>query len=210
MQKDTGADISIISSRLWNSLGKPPLSKSSKRLEAYDGHILPALGTFTTAVELKNGFQTIELVVVRSDKSFGLLGLDSIPLTAASVNQVDSNTDFLPTIKGIKATIHIDADSPDTCRARPVPLALQQLVGKELDRLERLGVISKCTRGANNASPVVWVKKPNGQLRMCADYKMHVNRRIATDSYPMPRVESIFAGMKNAKNSLISNLPTGK
>ena len=101
---------------------------------------------------------------------------------------------------GVKATMQIHKNEPGTfCKARPVPLAMQETVCKELDRLEKMGVISKLSAGANNASPVVWVKKPNGQLRMCADYKVHVNQRITTDSYPMPRVESIFAGMKNAK-----------
>ena len=38
MQKDTGASISIISSKIWENIGRPSLSKSSKKLETYDGH----------------------------------------------------------------------------------------------------------------------------------------------------------------------------
>ena len=33
---------------------------------------------------------------------------------------------------------------------------------------------------------------------MCADFKTHVNRSIASDAYPMPNIETIFAGMQNS------------
>ena len=52
--------------------------------------------------------------------------------------------------------------------------------------------------GVENASPVVWVGKPTGALRMCVDFKAHFNSRIKTDAYPVPNTETIFAKLKNA------------
>ena len=44
MQIDTGASVSILSSSLWELIGKPKLSKSVKKLESYDGHVMEVLG----------------------------------------------------------------------------------------------------------------------------------------------------------------------
>ena len=106
----------------------------------------------------------------------------------------------LSVIKGVKASMELKDDAkPKFCRARPVPLALEEKVKNELDRLESLGVISPVCMGAENCSPVVWVRKPNGELRCCTDFKVHVNDKIKTDSYPLPKIETLFAKLKNAK-----------
>ena len=39
----------------------------------------------------------------------------------------------------------------------------------------------------------------DGSLRMCADFKVHINRTIASDAYPLPKIKTIFAGMIDAK-----------
>ena len=50
MQIDTGADVSIISSKLWKDLGEPKLKHHNMKLTAYDGHIMKCLGYFTAEV----------------------------------------------------------------------------------------------------------------------------------------------------------------
>ncbi len=39
-------------------------------------------------------------------------------------------------------------------------------------------------------SPIVLVNKPDGSKRMCLDYR-HVNKHLATDIYPLPRLEEL-------------------
>ena len=92
------------------------------------------------------------------------------------------------------------------CRARSVPVALEPQVPKELDRLESLGIITPTQGGVANASPVVWIKKSNGLLRMCADFKIHVNGKIKTKIYSNPNIEMLFAKLKNAKKFAKLNL----
>ena len=41
--------------------------------------------------------------------------------------------------------------------------------------------------------PVVPVVKPSGQICVCGDYKVTVNRAINVNQYPLPRMEDIFA-----------------
>ena len=70
-------------------------------------------------------------------------------------------------------------------------------VNEELSKLQEKGII-KPVSSSSCASPVVWVKKRNGTLRMCADFKVHVNQCLQSDSYPIPAIETIFAGMQHA------------
>ena len=51
MQVDTGADSTVISSKIWTELGKPQLDGKIRHLEAYDGHQLTLLGSLTGDVE---------------------------------------------------------------------------------------------------------------------------------------------------------------
>ena len=177
MQKDTGADISLISSRIWKDLGRPTLRSASRHLEAYDGHMLPTLGKFNAIVDYNGHPPRLDLTVVRSEKNFGLLGRDYLFASTINAATFARGRKFLPSIKGFTASMELLKDSPNKfCQARPVALALQQEVADELDRLERMGIMTKVKGGVENASPVVWVRKQNGKLRLCADYKVHVNQ----------------------------------
>ena len=144
----------------------------------------------------------MELTVVQSDKAFGLLGRDLLQPEASvrPIHSLEDKSEILPSIKGITASMELmDGAKNVFCRARSVPLALEDKVNAELDRLERRGVITKISGGSDNASPVVWVRKPHGNFRMCVDFKAHVNSKIKTVSYPTPPIETIFAKLKNAK-----------
>ena len=80
MQVDTGADSTVISSKIWSELGKSQLDGKIRHLEAYDGHQLTLLGSLTCDVEWKGSRLTQkQLAVVQSDKEFGLLGRDLLP-----------------------------------------------------------------------------------------------------------------------------------
>ena len=211
MQLDTGASVSVISSRMWRQLGQPRLRKSSRRMEAYDGRCLTTLGKFVATMEKDGRYHSAELTVVQSEKEFGLLGRDLLQAEDAlqSVHHSsEENSEFLPSIKGVQASMELLEGAKNVfCRARPVPLALENKVNAELDRLERRGVISKISGGSDNASPVVWVRKRNGDLRMCVDFKAHVNSKIKTVSFPTPPIETIFAKLKNAKKFAKLDLP---
>ena len=71
-------------------------------------------------------------------------------------------------------------------------------VNRHLEDLEKRGVIKRVT-SSRYASPVVWVKKKDGSLRMTADCSFHVNKCIKPYAYPLPAIETIFAGMHGAK-----------
>ena len=63
---------------------------------------------------------------------------------------------------------------------------------KQLTRLESLGIISKVNAAEFSTTPIVPVLKPNGQVRICGDFKVTVNRYLDLTQYPLPHMEEIF------------------
>ena len=48
------------------------------------------------------------------------------------------------------------------------------------------------------ASPVVLVRKKNGSLRICADYR-NLNAVTKMDAYPLPRIDDLLDQLGSAK-----------
>ena len=78
----------------------------------------------------------------------------------------------LSEIKAFKARLRVNVNAvPHFYRARPIPFALKDAVGKELDRLETLGILKKVTH-STWAAPIVVVPKKDGRLRICGDFNV--------------------------------------
>ena len=102
-------------------------------------------------------------------------------------------------MKDAEAKLIIDTEvQPKFYRPRPVPYALKERVGQELDRLEHTGVIEKIPN-SEWAAPIVPVVKPDGSIRICGDYKLTANKAAKTESYPLPKVEDIFSSLSGGK-----------
>ena len=133
MQVDTGADSTVISSLIWTKLGKPQLNGKVRRLEAYDGHQLTLLRSLACDVEWNGSkYRQQQLAVVQSDKKFGLLGKDILP--QEGINAVSDER--LPAVKGYKAHVKlIPGSQPMFCKARKIPLPLQDRVKEKLETM---------------------------------------------------------------------------
>jgi hypothetical protein len=69
-----------------------------------------------------------------------------------------------------KATLSIKPQStPKFIKARPIPFAMRPKVEKELEKLERDGIISKIEM-SDWASLIVPVLKKDGSIRICGDF----------------------------------------
>ena len=94
IQVDTGADSTVISSKIWTELGIPQLDGKIRHLEAYDGNQLTLLGSLTCDVKWnRSRLAQKQQAVVHSDKEFGLGGRDL--LTKHRVNSITTNTYLL-------------------------------------------------------------------------------------------------------------------
>ncbi|RXN15243.1 Retrovirus-related Pol poly from transposon opus [Labeo rohita] len=226
MQLDTGAAVSLMSELSYREfLSHLPLSKTSMQLITYSGERILLLGSVDVPVQYERQNVTLPLVIVKGERP-ALLGrnwLEKILLDWPNIFNVEKaevasdpavkavlrrHTEFFSdkpsTIKDFKATIQVRPDAtPIFQKARPVPYALRETVDKELDRLEKAGIVSKIER-SDWAAPIVVVPKSDMSIRICGDYKVTINQNLEEETYPLPNTEDLFA--KLAGGTLFSKL----
>ena len=93
--------------------------------------------------------------------------------------------DFLP-----------DKDIPFKQKHRRIPPMMVEEVRQHLQQLLSAGIIRKSK--SPWASNIVLVRKKNGSLRMCVDYRS-LNNRTVKDAYALPRTEEIFDVLKGSR-----------
>ena len=122
--------------------------------------------------------------------------------------------EHLPAVKGYKAHVKlIPGTQPMFCKARKIPLPLQDKVTEKLEQMVRQRILEPIQPGGvTNASPVVWQRKKSGELRLCVDLKVHINGKVMDEDCPIPDMETIFHNLHGASYfaKLTSQMPTIK
>ena len=103
----------------------------------------------------------------------------------------------------VKHFIDTSGAKPVKEAARRLPYALRQQLEVELDKLLKI----KCIEPANSpyASPLVLVRKPDGNLRVCVDFRS-VNKDTIPDRYPLPRVDELIDAISARKAVYFTSL----
>ncbi len=211
MQLDMVAAVSLMSDLSYKEfLSHLPLKKNSMQLITYSDERIPLLGSVDVPVQYEKQNVTLPLVIVKWERP-ALLGrnwLEKIQLDWPNIFTVEKaevasdpavkavlrrHTEFFSdkpnAIKDFKATIRVRQNAtPIFQKARPVPYALREVVEKELDRLEKPGIISKMDR-SDWAAPIVVVPKSDKSSRICGDYKVTINQNLEEETYPLPNTE---------------------
>lgn len=73
---------------------------------------------------------------------------------------------------------------------------VQKIMSTELDKMLTEGVVEASTSAWS--SPVVLVKKKDGEQRFCIDFR-EVNKFTKKDAYPLPFVSAILDRLRNGK-----------
>ena len=82
---------------------------------------------------------------------------------------------------------------------------MKEKAEEDFNRLEKIGIISK-VETSEWATPTVPVRKPNGSVRLCGDYKVTINPYLNVNQYPLPRPEELFAALNNGQHFTKLNL----
>ena len=106
-------------------------------------------------------------------------------------------------IKGHQVKVYVEGDpAPIFFKPGYVPYAMRYKAEVEIDRLESEGIIEQ-VKVSELAAPVVPVLKASGQVRLCGDYKVTVNKVSKLVQYPIPSREDLMA--KLGKGSIFTN-----
>lgn len=211
---DSGAGVSAIPFKIFNDKYSRfyNLEKSDLMLQAYSGHNIDIIGKFNAKVQFNDKCHNLKIIVVNSDGP-SILGrdfLDKFNISFAGINSVNApvslefllkkyNSLFdnkLGKYKYKQVSLFIDdVVSPKFCKPRPLPSAFKVKVDEELIRMESMGVITPVETN-DWGTPLVPILKSDGGIRLCADYKITINRHLKDDKHPIPRVEEIFNALQ--------------
>lgn len=116
-----------------------------------------------------------------------------------------NDTDFGRTDK-VKHNIKLSDETPFKLRARPIHPHDVEAVRQHLQELLDAGVIRESE--SPFSSPIVVVRKKNGQVRLCIDYRK-LNLQTVKDAYALPRMDDTFTALSGSKWFSVLDLKSG-
>ena len=123
----------------------------------------------------------------------------TLPAEYAEYAQVFSKeaTDHVPPSRSYDHAINLD-DSfiPKIGKLYPLSVKEREAADEFIDKNLRSGKI--CLSKSPQAFPFFFVKKKDGSLRPCQDYK-YLNSHTVQDAYPLPLVSDLIDKLKDAK-----------
>ena len=207
---DLGAKVSILNSKFIRSLhDKPQYSFSKIKLSTYTGSPVRIRGLVHLSVKLRSKIiPSFPFYVV--EEGDNLMGVDlfdalGFKVTSPEIGILASIESKHPVLQQFPSLVKSDPTKsirhfshqpnlnpnilPVAQKMRRLPLALNEEVCKELNRMEADGVLEKID-SSPWVSNLVVVRKPNGQIRLCCDLTA-VNKAVIPDQYPLPTVDEL-------------------
>lgn len=214
---DTGAKISAIPYSLYhNEFADKPLIPNIYNAKGYGGHTLEIMGAIEVPVKFNNIKDVVKLYVIRNGqrpilgrnflKQFKIKNLEIYNVMHGKEilkNLISSFEDLFSEKLGLLKNVKVSLDTvgnvqPVFVKARKIPYALVESVEKELKKLESDGIIEKIET-TEWGTPLVPILKENGQIRICADYKVTLNKFLKDTNHPLPHIEDILYKLRDGK-----------
>ena len=106
----------------------------------------------------------------------------------------DIFTDIPGTTHLAEHVIEVSSDQAVRSKPYPIPYTLQETIDEEVEKMLKLEVIRRCD--SPYASPIVLVKKKDGSVRFCTDFrKLNLITLFSTE--PMMEANQIYRKLKN-------------
>ncbi|XP_076745452.1 retrovirus-related Pol polyprotein from transposon opus [Maylandia zebra] len=106
----------------------------------------------------------------------------------------------------VRHHIKLSDGTPFKLRARPIHPRDIEAVRKHIQELLDAGVIRESE--SPFASPIVVVRKKNGQVRLCIDYR-RLNLQTIKDAYSLPKLEDTFSALNGSQWFSVLDLKSG-
>ena len=101
----------------------------------------------------------------------------------------------------VEHSIELTDETPYKSAPRRVPLAYQQGAEEALQKMFKQQIVQESK--SPWASPLVFVRKKNGKIRPCVDYR-RLNSQTKKDAFPLPKIQDCFDTV--ADSTLFSSL----
>ena len=163
-----------------------------KQLCVNDVSIFPVMTSAETSVEWLQGIEIGNLTLAQQQQLLATLANFKDVLNPERIGCTTLG-DFRVALK--------DGVQPIAQRPYPYSLKEKQLIEQEIQKMLGLGIIEPST--APWCAPVVLVKKKDGSIRFCVDYRQ-LNAVTIPDTFPLPRLDETFEAL--AGNSIFSTL----
>ena len=206
---DTGADVTVIPESMYDqerdgeliSSGVPLKGPTDENLEVSDHFV----GTLS-----RKGVRCQQNIYVVRNLCRALLGKPAIEAlnVVALVELIQKETvieQFPRVFKGLgrlkdsyKIEVKKDATPFALTTPRRVPIPLLPKVKEELQRMERMGVISRIEEPSDWCAGMVVVPKCNGKVRICVDLTK-LNESVRRERHILPSVEQTLAQIGGAR-----------
>ena len=235
LQLDTGATCNVMG--MHDLPPHTQLTSTNKILNLYDATTIKPEGAFHAIVSNPRTKEKCEaeFLVVRSERAVPILGAPtSLELSLVVIQQErihrteenivqtnvpQSRDGFIRAFQNLFAdglgrfpgSAHLELDEsfpPVKLPVRKVPLAVREDLGKELERLERLGVIVREEQPTAWVSSLVVARKASGKIRVCIDPKP-LNKALKRTLYPLPVLDSILPRLRKARVFSICDVASG-
>jgi hypothetical protein len=112
----------------------------------------------------------------------------------------------LSTTDRAEHAINTGEQTPIRQKARRVGPVAEEAIEKEVAQMKEKGVIVESH--SPWSSPVVLVKKKNGEVRFCVDFKV-LNEHTVKDSYPLPRIDRTLEALSGSQWFCTMDLASG-
>lgn len=152
-----------------------------------------------------------------------LMGIDLIKMFGfyiAEVNKINKNEKLNQILEQFKEVFKkglgrfkdevvelkiIEGAKPIFCKPRQTPFAFKETVETELDRLEEAKVMTKI-KNEKWGTPIVSMLKPDGNIRVCADYRVTVNKVLEDVNHPIPRIKELFVALQGGVKFMVFDM----
>jgi hypothetical protein len=102
--------------------------------------------------------------------------------------------------------IDVGSSNPVSSRPRRIPIGMKDIVEEEIEKMLRDKIIGPSE--SPWASPIVLVKKKDGTIRFCVDYR-EINEVTKKDAYPLPRIDDYLDSFHGMDTFCVLDLASG-
>ena len=196
---DTGAEVSVIPDQVHKKLGSPTLTPPNQTLKGPSNEVNSLWNWY--GVTMSNYMSLRDYTDHCWDESLQLVqwvrGVQTGKLNP--VQQFPSLFQGLGKLQGeYSIKLQEGAKPYALTTSQCVPIPLMKPVKAELERMEKLEVISRVSEPTDWCAGMVVVPKLNGQVHICVDLTW-LNDSVCSGRHPLPSVDQTMAQLAGAK-----------